>query len=216
MSNDEENKELFPLTENITHEVDHDYYQRSYSNLNYNSKDKPINILTEPRHMTELSRTFAPPNPAKMKKHEINSEYVWPDFPYTSEELVTMPVDTFNDVIRVLTEIRKHVAKDIRRKGKNKFAARGCRKRKNDVIKSLDNGVDELLRRQEKLLDERRRIIAETLEIRRKTLWLNNYIFLHLRDSNGSLYSSVDYSLQYTSDGNVYIVPSGKKSKVIS
>ncbi|XP_002160548.1 uncharacterized protein LOC100209530 [Hydra vulgaris] len=211
--NDESNEVSKALIEKNAFEVDHDYYQRSDSSLNYTTKSYLNDVAVGARQLTELSHTFAPSHSVTNSK-ETKSENIWPDFPYTSEELVTMPVDTFNEVIKLLDEIRKHIAKDVRRKGKNKFAARGCRKRKNDLIKCLDIGVDELIRKKNNLLDERNKIIAETLEIRRKTMWLNSYIFMHLRDSNGGLYSSVDYSLQYTSDGNVYIVPSDKTSKV--
>lgn len=171
-------------------------------------------------------RTFAPGHTVSTTKHKnvgtnkklekSKSTFLWKDFPYTSNQLVEMPVEKFNEIIKQLDEIRQHIAKDERRKGKNKLAARNCRKRKMDIIDGLDLGVSGLEQRKRDLLNERKKILEETMEIKRKTEWLNNYIFEHLRDSNGLPYSQTDFSLQYTSNGNVYVVPSlGDKQKRI-
>ena len=143
----------------------------------------------------------------KVKKQKTKSNVLWSDFPYTPFDLVDMPVEKFNEIIKQLDEVRQHVAKDERRKGKNKLAARNCRKRKMEVIDNLDTGVSKLGNQQEDLLNERQRILEETRQIKRKTEWLNNYILEQLRDSNGLPYNTQDYSLKYTSDGDVYVVP---------
>lgn len=164
-------------------------------------------------------RTFAPSHTVtrttkhknvhtKTKLEKSMSNILWNDFPYTSNQLVEMPVEKFNEIIKQLDEIRQHIAKDERRKGKNKLAARNCRKRKMDIIDDLDQGVSGLEQKRHDLLNERKKILEETMEIKRKTEWLNNYIFEYLRDSNGLPYSQTDFSLQYTTNGNVYVVPS--------
>jgi len=165
-------------------------------------------------------RTFAPtqtgaklnsPKPGtvkpKLKKQKPKAKSMWIDFQFSSSELVEMPVEKFNEIIKPLDEVRQHIAKDERRKGKNKLAARNCRKRKMDVIECLDQGVNSLEQRRVNLLEERQRILEETRQIKMKTEWLNSYIFQHMRDSNGLPYNQGDFSLQYTSDGNVYVVP---------
>ena len=207
---------------------DHDYQKqvKEESKLDAISQ-KAANVLNDlveinqkqtgavPR--TTFHRTFAPPNsrstPMKTKQQRRKGTYIWQDFPYTSDELVNMSVEMFNEIVTTLSEIRQHVAKDIRRKGKNKFAARDCRKRKIDLIETLDAGVGSLELRRIKLLEERQKLIEETRQIQKGTQWLNNYIFEHLRDANGSPYSTSQYSLQYTSDGDVYQVPSGQHSQ---
>lgn len=163
-------------------------------------------------------RTFAPESTqgqkpqkksqSKLKGQKETSRLLWPDFPYTADQIINMPVEKFNEIIKTLDEIRQHVAKDVRRKGKNKLAARNCRKRKMDIIDNLDNGISHMELQRQKLFAERQRIIDETRQIQQKTEWLNNYIFEHLRDDNGMPYSTNDFSLQYTADGNVYLVPS--------
>merc|ERR1719384_919143 len=50
---------------------------------------------------------------------------------------------------------------DIRRRGKNKVAARNCRKRKMDTIEELQNQVDQVRRRREELLRAREQLEAE-------------------------------------------------------
>jgi len=169
-------------------------------------------------------RTFAPSHSAtasglsyskpssikpKVKQQKQKSFILWNDFQYTALDLVEMPVEKFNEVIKQLDEVRQHIAKDERRKGKNKLAARHCRKRKMDVIENLDSGVNILEQKRQELLKERQRILDETRQIKLKTEWLNDYIFKHIKDSNGLPYNENDYSLKYTADGNVYVVPVG-------
>jgi len=171
--------------------------------------NRPNNGRTfAPSHTASSTNVSKQRNVKPKVKQQKQKSILWSDFPYTSNELVEMPVERFNEVIKQLDEVRQHVAKDERRKGKNKLAARNCRKRKMDIIDNLDQGVSGLEKQRQDLLMERQRILEETRDIQRKTEWLNNYIFQHMRDSNGLPYSQNDFSLQYTSDGNVYVVPS--------
>ena len=166
-----------------------------------------------PSHTAETSRasiSSTKPSSVKprIKKQKQKSNVLWSDFPYTAIDLVEMPVEKFNEIIKQLDVVRQHIVKDERRKGKNKLAARNCRKRKMDVIDTLDTGVSILEQQREDLLKEREQILEETRQIKRKTEWLNNYIIEQMRDSNGVSYNTRDFSLKYTSDGNVYVVPS--------
>ena len=76
-----------------------------------------------------------------------------------------------------------------------------------DVIDDLDNNVEFLEKQKESLLREQQLLIEETRQIHEKTVWLNNYILERLFDENGNSYSDSDYTLEYTTDGNVYLVP---------
>lgn len=209
-------KEEFPL-KTLRHPNDHDYQKHFADEVFLKKSRYPLNnFMNFDAHKhgpsAENHQTFAPNSHSfsNLKQQKTKSALIWPDFHYTSDELISMPVETFNEVIKSLDTVRQHAAKDVRRKGKNKLAARNCRKRKMDVIDNLDTGVGMLESRRLSLLAEKQKLIEETQAIRKKTEWLNSYIFEHLRDSNGENYSPLEYSLQYTSDGNVYLVPSGQ------
>ena len=141
---------------------------------------------------------------------------VWSDLPYTEDDLINMSVEKFNTILQSFDAARQMVAKDLRRKGKNKLAARNCRKRKLEAIDILDSSVGTMEQQREALLKESSHLQEETEQIRRKTEYLYNHIFSSLRDENGLPYSSSEYSLQYTSDGSVYLVPDGKAKAVSS
>lgn len=171
-------------------------------------------------------RTFAPPSRSRTlstssstsssssgsKKTKVKS-IIYPDFPYTQDELIDMDVDHFNTLISKLDDIRQLVLRDMRKRGKNKHAARNCRKRKLDVIDNLDNNVDLLEKQRELLLKEQQLLLEETRQIHEKTVWLNNYILERLYDETGNSYADSDYTLEYTTDGNVYVVPYARKKQ---
>ena len=123
-----------------------------------------------------------------------------------------MDIDRFNRVIKRLDYRKQTLLKDIRKKGKNKFAARNCRKRKMDVLEGLDTNVDSLEKQREMLLHEQKLLLEETRQIHEKTAWLSDYILQHLHDESGNPYSE-SYTLEYTTDGNVYLVPSLVKTE---
>ena len=200
----------------------HDFTKTSQAS----SMKRPSTPLTPSTVRGNNRRTFAPPltsqkqNPSKktqpkLKVQKQKSSLMWQDFPYTTDQIINMPVEKFNEIVKQLDEIRQHVAKDVRRKGKNKLAARNCRKRKMDVIDDLDCGISHLEQQRRSLMMERKQILDETRHIQQKTEWLNNYILEHLRDDNGIPYSTSDYSLQYTADGNVYLVPSAQGQSTV-
>ena len=149
----------------------------------------------------------------KDTKYCAKKRFVWPDFPYTQDELMEMPLGTFNAVISVLNNLCKHQAKYMRRKGKNKVATRNCRKRKIDIMESLSASVESLEEKKCRLLEINEKTTEETNEIRKYTDWLIEYIFENIRDANGDLYSKDEYRLKYTSDRNVYLLPTGIKPR---
>ena len=61
-------------------------------------------------------------------------------------DIVNSPVDTFNEMLTRpgLSPEQIKVCHDIRRRGKNKVAARNCRKRKMDTIEELQHQVDQV------------------------------------------------------------------------
>ena len=97
--------------------------------------------------------------------------------------------------------------RDIRRRGKNKVAAQNCRKRKVGVIVTLADEMDELQKVRDRLLEERREMERETRRMRDKFGQLYTHIFQSLRDDRGEPYDPNLYSLQQSSDGNVFLVP---------
>ena len=176
--------------------VEHDYFNRDefkptttasplnkhqpqfIDNLQRTTPASP-SIRRRPSSLSNSGRTFAPtqtgsklmsPKPGnvkpKLKQQKPKVKIMWTDFPYSPSELDEMPVEKFNEIIKQLDEVRQHIAKDERRKGKNKLAARNCRKRKMDVIESLDQGVNSLEQRRINLMEERQRILEETRQIK--------------------------------------------------
>ena len=66
--------------------------------------------------------------------------------PFRALDIINSPVDSFNELLtrlRLSPEQIK-VCHDIRRRGKNKVAARNCRKRKMDTIDELQSQVDQV------------------------------------------------------------------------
>ena len=82
------------------------------------------------------------------------------------QELIQMPVSRFNELLLSLTPEQSNLAKDIRRRGKNKQAARLCRKRKIDNISSLEGKLAEMLEEKSRLLNEQEEIVKETKELK--------------------------------------------------
>ena len=66
--------------------------------------------------------------------------------PFQVADIINSPVDSFNEMLTRpgLTADQIKLCHDIRRRGKNKVAARNCRKRKMDTIEELQNQVDQV------------------------------------------------------------------------
>ena len=156
------------------------------------------NVVHEPNDYTV---------PAKYRKK------IWDDYPYTSEELGIMSVSKFNDSLNLLDEYRIHLARDIRRKFKNKIAARNCRKRKIQHIDRLDTGVDSLESRLDREEHENKTLKIDIDFLHDKIKRISECIFQQLRDNNGMRYSKRFYSLVFSRDDNeVFLVPLNNKT----
>ena len=66
--------------------------------------------------------------------------------PFKVADIINSPVDSFNELLTRpgLSPQQIKVCHDIRRRGKNKVAARNCRKRKMDTIDELQHQVDQV------------------------------------------------------------------------
>lgn len=131
------------------------------------------------------------------------------NIPFTVDEIVETQVEEFNELLsrHKLTEGQLQLIRDIRRRGKNKVAAQNCRKRKLDVIVTLGDEMGNLLTARERLIRERYQIDKQTQEVKDKCEQLCSEIFHSLRDEHGQPYDPRLYSLQQSSDGNVFLIP---------
>lgn len=63
--------------------------------------------------------------------------------PLTMEEIIDSSVEHFTELVNRhhLNDAQQQLVRDIRRRGKNKMAAQNCRKRKMEVIQTIDDEV---------------------------------------------------------------------------
>lgn len=124
---------------------------------------------------------------------------------YSDARIIDMPVDEFNVFVEELSEDEAKYARDLRRRGKNKEAARTCRKRKLEVIDGLEEEVLEMRAQKQKILDEREKLKAENIALKDRVTELQTDVLKSLRDDQGQPLSSKDYSLFQGEDGNVFV-----------
>ncbi|KAK7080714.1 putative bZIP [Halocaridina rubra] len=131
------------------------------------------------------------------------------NLPITCDDIINLPMDEFNERISKydLTEAQLSLIRDIRRRGKNKVAAQNCRKRKLDQILHLADEVKSIQHRKNELFNEYEYLTSERTRIKHKFSLLYRHIFQSLRDPDGNPYSSLEYSLQQSADGNILLVP---------
>lgn len=129
--------------------------------------------------------------------------------PFSVEEIVRMPVDSFNSMLsrHYLTDLQVSLIRDIRRRGKNKVAAQNCRKRKLDVILNLEGDVCNLQARRETLKKEQAQCNKAINTMKQKLHDLYHDVFSRLRDDQGRPVNPNQYILQCSHDGTVLIVP---------
>ncbi|XP_045924042.1 endoplasmic reticulum membrane sensor NFE2L1b isoform X2 [Micropterus dolomieu] len=131
--------------------------------------------------------------------------------PFSNEKIINLPVEEFNELLAKhhLSEAQLALIRDIRRRGKNKMAAQNCRKRKLDTIINLEQGVQDLRRNKARLLKEKMEFIRSIRQMKQKMQSLYQEVFTQLRDEEGRPYPPNEYSLQYSADGSVLIMPRG-------
>lgn len=129
--------------------------------------------------------------------------------PFSNEKIINLPVEEFNELLAKhhLNEAQLALIRDIRRRGKNKMAAQNCRKRKLDAIINLEQGVQDLRRDKSRLLKEKMEFIRSIRQMKQKMQNLYQEVFSQLRDEEGRPYPPSEYSLQYSTDGSVLIMP---------
>jgi len=99
-----------------------------------------------------------------MELHQSWNQLSWKmKLPFSVHDIINSPVDVFNEMLTRpgLSADQIKLCHDIRRRGKNKVAARNCRKRKMDTIEELQTQVDQVRRRREELLRAREELEAE-------------------------------------------------------
>lgn len=129
--------------------------------------------------------------------------------PFSVEEIVRMPVDSFNSMLsrHYLTDLQVSMMRDIRRRGKNKVAAQNCRRRKLDRILNLEDDVCNLQARKETLKREQAQCNKAINTMKQKLHDLYHDVFSKLRDDQGRPINPNQYILQCSHDGTVLIVP---------
>lgn len=129
--------------------------------------------------------------------------------PFTVDQIVNTPVEEFNEMLtrNKFTDQQLQLIRDIRRRGKNKVAAQNCRKRKIGVLEHLEDEMVQLEKMRDKLVHERHLMDKQTREMKEKLGLMYSEIFHSLRDENGHPYDPSLYSLQQSSDGDVFLVP---------
>ncbi|KAM9010334.1 nuclear factor erythroid 2-related factor 2 isoform 1-T1 [Ara ararauna] len=135
--------------------------------------------------------------------------------PFPVEKIINLPVDDFNKMMskEQFNEAQLALIRDIRRRGKNKVAAQNCRKRKLENIVGLEQDLNNLKDEKEKLLKEKGEHDKSLRQMKKQLTTLYLEVFSMLRDEDGKSYSPNEYSLQQTRDGNVFLIPKGKKSE---
>ncbi|KAI4880290.1 hypothetical protein NFI96_030728 [Prochilodus magdalenae] len=129
--------------------------------------------------------------------------------PLSVEDIINMSVDAFNEAISTydLSEGQLILMRDIRRRGKNKMAAQSCRKRKLDSLVDLEDEVKALREESQRRLREREINSKALSETREKLSKLYEEVFSKLMDEHGNPYSSKEYTLQYSTDGRIFLLP---------
>lgn len=119
--------------------------------------------------------------------------------PFSNELIVHLPVEDFSDLLSgyQLTDEQLALARDIRRRGKNKIAAQNCRKRKLDVLLCLESEVSDLRRHFSQLLREKREALRHTREMKHRLKALLEEIFSQLRDEEGRPLNAAEHVLHF-------------------
>lgn len=112
-------------------------------------------------------------------------EKLFGDNPVTREkvmQIASMPVHELNKLMQQanVTEAEASLIRDIRRRGKNKIAARNCRKRKLETISDLERDVELLNEKRKRLEAERDRVREDALRYKKCMHHLRRFIMKSL------------------------------------
>ncbi|NWS79236.1 NFE2 factor, partial [Crotophaga sulcirostris] len=109
--------------------------------------------------------------------------------PLGAEALVNLPVEDFNAALcrARLSGAQLALARDIRRRGKNKVAAQKCRRRKLEAIARLQGELARLAKERERLLRARGQAERALGALRRDLARVSAQVLGALRDGNPPL-----------------------------
>ncbi|XP_078064666.1 uncharacterized protein LOC144490845, partial [Mustelus asterias] len=132
--------------------------------------------------------------------------------PLPTDAIVNLPVDDFNELVsrHRLSEQQLALARDIRRRGKNKVAAQNCRQRKLQNISRLEGELGGLRRERERLAGQREEVGRQLRAAHRRLDELGRRVFATLRDPQGRPYSPREFALRQSPDGGVFLAPCGE------
>ncbi|NXX87348.1 NFE2 factor, partial [Urocolius indicus] len=104
--------------------------------------------------------------------------------PLGPDAIVNLPVEDFNAALgrARLSGPELALARDIRRRGKNKVAAQKCRRRKLEAMAALREELEALGRERERLLNARGRAQRDLSDLRRDVAAVSAQVLGMLRD----------------------------------
>ncbi|MED6264568.1 hypothetical protein CHARACLAT_016194 [Characodon lateralis] len=119
-----------------------------------------------------------------------------------------MPVEEFNDLLTSyqLSEEQLTLIRDIRRRGKNKIAAQNCRKRKQDVLLTLEDDLKALRNHHSQLLNEKQNSLMHLQDMKSRFGMLYQEIFSKLKDDDGRPLDAREYMLCFRPKDTVTVV----------
>ncbi|XP_072106934.1 uncharacterized protein [Mobula birostris] len=131
--------------------------------------------------------------------------------PIPTEAIVQLPVEEYNELLsrHRLSEAQLALVRDIRRRGKNKVAARHCRRRKLEAVARLQRELGGLRGQRERLAGERERVGRALLQAQARLAQLGQRVLAALRDPGGQPYPPGQLSLQVGADGGVFLLQEG-------
>ncbi|XP_059812200.1 transcription factor NF-E2 45 kDa subunit-like [Hypanus sabinus] len=131
--------------------------------------------------------------------------------PIPTEAIVQLPVEEYNELLsrHRLSEAQLALVRDIRRRGKNKVAARHCRRRKLEAVARLQRELGGLRGQRERLAGERERVGRALLQAQARLAQLGQRVLAALRDPGGHPYPPGQLSLQVGADGGVFLLQEG-------
>jgi len=182
------------------------YRPSSNGHINHNHT-YPLKPGQEPRDYSKKGLTKEGKHKGPQSKdHKRVAEL---NIPYTVDQIVNTPVEEFNEMLTKtkFNDAQLQLIRDIRRRGKNKVAAQNCRKRKIGVLETLEDEMTYLERMRDKLVRERQQMDRQTRDMKEKLGLMYSEIFHSLRDEHGQPYDPSRFSLQQSSDGDMFLVP---------
>ncbi|MEQ2175696.1 hypothetical protein GOODEAATRI_020454 [Goodea atripinnis] len=128
--------------------------------------------------------------------------------PFSYDLIVNMPVEEFNDLLTSyqLSKEQLTLIRDIRRRGKNKIAAQNCRKRKQDVLLTLEDDLKALRTHHSQLLNEKQNSLMHLQDMKSRFGMLYQEIFSKLKDDDGRPLDAREYMLCFRPNDTVTVV----------